>query len=507
MNLNKDLIAKLKEDLVQANWTVDSVQETLGEAASQALSREQRIPALVELESDHDSSAVKALTWLFILAQPLNVETLNEVLPQLGCAGAQQLGLVDSDGERATALVDLRPHQAQIGQTQSVYDWWIVSDQSETQTGRPLTAGHVLGIGSATLSLLRMTVRDQVDSALDLGCGCGIQALYLSTHAQRVVATDISQRACDFTRFNAALNQREIEVRQGSLFEPVAGEAFQLITSNPPFVITPQSVRQDNLWQYRDGGMDRDNLIATVTSEGPSYLVPGGMLQMLANWEVVADEPWQHHPDKWLKKAQETAGPLQAWVVQRDLLDCSQYAELWMRDSLGQSASREKWEEYYRLWLKDFATANVQAVGMGFMAIHRLPEDRQDQQGILCQYLPEGQLPDGRAVLQALNNIELPQDWQNKSLTRAEDVREERYFIPGDQDPQMIRLTQGAGMGRAFLVSSEIAAIVGVAQGELTLATVFQALSALTGTSAEQIEQQARQQLPDLLQAGMVEWT
>lgn len=144
---------------------------------------------------------------------------------------------------------------------------------------------------------------------------------------------------------------------------------------------------------------------------------------------------------------------------------------------------------------------------MGFMAIRRMPSGQEEAGSqVLAQYLPEGQLPDGSAVLQALDNLQLPEDWQKKALQRAQDVREERYFIPGDQDPQMIRLTQGAGMGRAFLVSSQVAAIVGVAQGELTLETVFQALSALTGTSAEDIEEQAKQQLPELLQAGMVKW-
>jgi len=82
-----------------------------------------------------------------------------------------------------------------------------------------------------------------VGTALDLGCGCGIQALYLATHAGRVVATDLSSRACALTQFNAALNEAVIDVREGSLFEPVEGETFDLIVTNPPFVITPDSVR------------------------------------------------------------------------------------------------------------------------------------------------------------------------------------------------------------------------------------------------------------------------
>ena len=41
------------------------------------------------------------------------------------------------------------------------------------------------------------------------------------------------------TRLNAALNEVEVDVRDGSFFEPVAGERFDLIATNPPFVISP----------------------------------------------------------------------------------------------------------------------------------------------------------------------------------------------------------------------------------------------------------------------------
>ena len=69
------------------------------------------------------------------------------------------------------------------------------------------------------------TVRGQVERALDLGTGSGIQALVARSHAAEVVATDVNGRALDLARFNARLNGRDgIEFRGGSLFEPVAGE-------------------------------------------------------------------------------------------------------------------------------------------------------------------------------------------------------------------------------------------------------------------------------------------
>ena len=79
-------------------------------------------------------------------------------------------------------------------------------------------------------------------ATLDLGTGCGIQALLSAKHSERVVATDVNARALAFARFNAALNGIDsIEFRHGDLFEPVDGERFGLVVANPPYVISPDS--------------------------------------------------------------------------------------------------------------------------------------------------------------------------------------------------------------------------------------------------------------------------
>ncbi|MBF1232890.1 MAG: methyltransferase, partial [Isoptericola variabilis] len=270
------------------------------------------------------------------------------------------------------ALFDLRPHAASL--PGGDHEWWVASDLGEVQTGKPLADDHVLGIGGATLTLLEMTVRERVESALDVGCGCGIQALYLATHADRVVATDLSSRACALTQFNAALNEAVIDVREGSLFEPVEGETFDLIVTNPPFVITPDSVRgAAGLLEYRDGGMDRDNLIRAVLRGAPACMNEGGTLQMLANWEIPVDRnpdtQWSWRVDSWLDGL-----PVDAWVVQRDVLDPARYVDMWIRDSGGQLMARADYERAFTSWLADFRSAGTGAIGMGFVALRRLDE-------------------------------------------------------------------------------------------------------------------------------------
>ena len=85
----------------------------------------------------------------------------------------------------------------------------------------------VPGIQSPSVTLAKLAVRRRIRRALDLGTGCGIQALLAAKHAEHVVATDVNPRALSFAAFNARLNGVEnIEFRLGNSFEPVAGERF-----------------------------------------------------------------------------------------------------------------------------------------------------------------------------------------------------------------------------------------------------------------------------------------
>src|SRR5699024_6993266 len=203
------------------------------------------------------------------------------------------------------ATIDLSPYEATDDAGE--ISWWIASDRSELATGTALGPEHVLGVGGASLTLARITPRTRVGRVLDVGCGGGIQALHASRHADHVVATDLSERALAFAEFNAALNGIEIELRQGSLLEPVRGESFDLIVSNPPFVITPRSSDEQGAWVYRDGGRAGDALLGELLEQLPQHLLPGGRIVMLGNWEISAaddaDGDWDAHPRRWLEPA------------------------------------------------------------------------------------------------------------------------------------------------------------------------------------------------------------
>src|SRR5205085_1274823 len=104
----------------------------------------------------------------------------------------------------------------------------------------PPRADVVMPVSPSSRELARFAVPAAGGRALDLGTGCGAVALHLAARAAAVVATDFNPRAVTAAAFNAAFERRDnVEVREGSWFDPVRGEAFDRIVSNPPFVITP----------------------------------------------------------------------------------------------------------------------------------------------------------------------------------------------------------------------------------------------------------------------------
>ena len=313
---------------------------------------------------------VAVLTALFMLGEPVGAAALETALPRTGVAGALAIGLVvptqSASGEQRYApAVDLRPHEAE--DAHGSVRWWVASDLGELVTGQALAPDHVLGIGRAGLTLAALTPRKPVETALDLGVGCGIQTLYLLRHVRQVVATDISVRALEFTAFNVALagvDSARVQLRQGNLLEPVAGQRFDLIVSNPPFVITPPSVRQAGLplMEYRDAG---GPILPALVRGLEDHLNPDGVAVMLGNWEHREGTSWRTSVNQWIGKS------LDAWIIQREVQDPVEYAAMWLRDGgLTPERSGVAFENALAAWQEDFDSRQVSGVGMGYLVFH-----------------------------------------------------------------------------------------------------------------------------------------
>ena len=340
-----------------------------------------------------------------------------------------------------------------------------------------------------------------VDLALDLGTGCGIQALHAARHATTVIATDISERALELARFNAELNGvTNIQFRLGSLFEPVAGERYGHVVSNPPFVITPRSAEGVPAYEYRDGGMVGDALVASVIKDVEAHLVPGGVAQLLGNWEYGAQDGLAR-VEQWVRFT-----GLDAWVVERERQDVEQYAETWIRD--GGTRPGPEFDRLYEAWLDDFATRGVTHVGFGYITLRRPvfggPTLRRFE-------VLDGPL--GGSLGERVDALLTAHDWlaarddaalAREPLTVAPDVTEQRHYWPGDEHPTVMDLRQGSGFSRTVPLGTALAAVVGACDGSLPVGVICAAVAELLEVDAGELTAEVLPQVRELVLTGLL---
>ncbi|GAB3605946.1 methyltransferase [Conyzicola nivalis] len=494
------LIALLRDDLFAARYTAETVDSLWGADAASALRRGQREPARRAVVT---AGGVGALATVFVLGLPVPAARLAAALPTLGVDGALALGLVRLDGENAVPLVDLRPHG--FVDEFGAGSWWIASDLGEAALRRAIPENHVLGVGGASMTLAGLMVGTKVDRVLDLGTGCGIQALHAARHARHVIATDISGRALELARFNAELNGvGTIEFRAGSLYEPVAGETFDQIVSNPPFVITPRGEGVPS-YEYRDGGLVGDALVASVISDAATHLAPGGVAQLLGNWEYRDGTDAFDRVAAWL----DGTG-LDAWIVEREVQDAALYAETWIRDG-GILPRTDEFDALYAAWLDDFAARGVTGIGFGYVTLRRPVSGAPTLRRMERLHGGLGNNPAGLGVHVAstLAAHDLQASLSDTELARtafvvAGDVTEERHYWPGDEDPTVMDLRQGAGFGRTFPLGTALAPVVGACDGELPLGAICSAVAQLLEVDGDELLAEVLPSVRELLTTGFL---
>jgi len=120
---------------------------------------------------------------------------------------------------------------------------------------------------------------------LDLGTGSGALALAIkrARPAAEVIAVDASDAALAVARGNASALGLEVGWRLGSWFAAVAGERFEVVVSNPPYVAhgDPHLGQDDLRFEPRaalDGGIDGLDAIRCIVAGAAAHLTPGGWL-------------------------------------------------------------------------------------------------------------------------------------------------------------------------------------------------------------------------------------
>ncbi|WP_283139434.1 DUF7059 domain-containing protein [Rhizohabitans arisaemae] len=477
--MNSDLPVRLREVFAGADYTIDGVRGRLGDTAARALSREEIVPAL---RATGDGDALATLIRLFWLQVPVPSDRARRVLPVDELAAC---GLVDRDGERVRAAVHIQPWD-DLG--------YVVSDLKVRPGDPPLRPDHVVGAGGASANLAQLVTRDKVESAFDLGTGCGVQVLHLAGRAGSVTASDVNPRALELARMSWALSGVEgVEALQGSLFEPVADRRFDLIVTNPPFVISPSA-----RLTYREAGLPGDGLSREIVLRAPDRLNPGGRCHLLANWLHVRGADWRDRVGGWLAE-----GGCDGWVVQRDVQDPAEYVELWLRDSCDQGTP--EYRRRYDEWLAWFDELDVTGVGFGWITLHaagsldpvvRVEELRQRVE------LPVGGYVDD--VLTAMGTAHRIGDEELLAARprTAEGVVEERSGQPGAEDPERITLRQTRHLMRSVQVGTVEASLAGVCDGTLPLRPLLEAIAELTEEDPGELTARAPEVIRSLVAEG-----
>jgi SAM-dependent methyltransferase len=437
---------RVRAALDGAGWSVESLDDLLGVTARAHLDRDELAPVL---RRTSDGSPLATLARLFVAGVPVSPD-------------AARLAGVPASWLRGDGTAAVRLQAVEHGGVEVT----VPHDPGRAATG--IEAEQVLGVGAASLTLAAATPRRRVGRVLDVGSGCGIQAMLAEDHASAVVATDRNPRAVGFTRLAAGLAGIDIDAREGDLLAPVAGDRFDLVVSNPPFVVSPTA-----RYTYRDAGLDADEVCRRLVHDLPAALAPGGIAVLLVNWLHVEGEDGNDRVRSWF----DGTG-CDGWVVQRELAAPEDYVTAWLRDT----DEGVRFDEFYEAWLDWFEQRRVDAVAFGVLAM------RQRASGPTSVVIDDVQQPvaatwgdeviDHFARRDALAGDLLEVCWRLRDDVRLHQaaVRDEDGWAVESQ-----RLQQSAGVRWSGGTDDHGAALLAACDGTMPLRTLFSLLAAGAG--------------------------
>jgi len=272
------------------------------------------------------------------------------------------------------------------------------------------------GAGQA---LLHFTVRRPCRNAFDLGSGCGIQSFAAARH----------------------------------------GERFDLIVSNPPFLISPS-----RRYQYRDSGLAGDEFCRGLIRQAPDLLEEGGFFQICLDWTHYRGMDWKERLAGWFD-----GSGCDVWVLRNQTEDPAAYAEHWIRDTEAEDA--EPRVQLAGQWLDCYESRGIEAFSTGWIAMRRC--------GTRSNWLRFDEAPERTiepfgevvATVLALNDFLQDGDLIEQRLRLAPEVRldhrsrwEEGRWIPVSTGIALARLDGRGTLGEVF---AEIAGALGKPREEI----------------------------------------
>ncbi len=483
---DQDDFGRLLDLLTRVGYMDSSVLDTIGINDLPAIKGNNH-PLL--LERTNTGSPLHTLIRLFLMEMPVENSILKKAIQPMTFESWEQAGLVHCRAKEVIASVKLLPFQNLV----LAFDL-----NSIMQT--PLRENYVMGIGSSTITLSNLIIRRQSRRTLDLGAGCGVHAFLAAPHSDHTVAVDINPRAVQLAQFNAKLNAiTKIEWLQGDFFEPVAGQKFDLVVSNPPFVISPET-----RFIYRDGGMEADSVTRRIVREVPGFLHKGGFCQILCNWAETKGKDWQKRLEKWF----EGTG-CDAWVMRSESLTAATYASTWIKHT--EFFDQEtKFAERFRKWMAYYEKLGIESVGAGLITMRkaegkanwfRADESPKKMLGPCGESIAKGfELRDFLETVRDDNTL------LNSRLHHSADIRLEQQLEPAEQGWKTTGSFISLAKGFAYKGNSDplIANLLIKCNGQKPLKDLIPDMAASLGADPEQIAPTLCRLIRKLIEQGFL---
>ena len=385
------------------------------------------IPLL--LRCTNGGTALETFIRLFLIEVPVEAGKVRHSIQPMALETWIDGGLIHIEKDTVVARIKLLPFQN-----------LLVAFDLDRRLFAERAQDYVMGIGRSSITLANLTVRRHSHSTLDLGTGCGIQALLAARHSDLVLAVDRNPRAVQIAAFNAKLNGfANIECREGDLFAPVKGETFNLIISNPPFVISPEM-----RYIYRDSEMEADQICQTIVRQAPGFLREGGFCQILCNWAEYSGQDWKERLSGWFGGTD-----CDVWIMRSETRNVAAYASTWIRHTERQEP--EEYAQNFVEWMNYYERLGIGAVGAGSIVMRR---SRDRKNWFRAEDVPEKMLgPCGDHIVRRFESQDFLDSVHEDSLllhTRllvSPDVRLERRSMPSPEgwveEAAQLRLAQG----------------------------------------------------------------
>jgi methylase of polypeptide subunit release factors len=467
--------------LRNVGYSEPAVHELLGEDAystgeDDAIAAERRLPA------DRLATVVR----LFFLQLPVSTDDAVRALGRPGVDAIETIGLA-AVGDDVVPRVRILP----IGRLLVTADGFAQGDDP---------ADYVALYTPTSRLCDSLTPRPRVARALDVGTGSGVHALLAASHAEQVVATDVNERALAFTELNASLNGlTNVECRRGSLFEPVAGETFDLITCNAPYVVSPE-----HRWAYRDSGLQADEFSQRVVRDAAAHLADGGFATLLVSW-LAEDED---EPDERVVEWAEQTG-CDSWILSTWEADPLEHASEWnvhLADDPGAlGGALDEWTDY-------FERLGVRWISEGAVLLHSRPgggEARVDSIDADDVGVADEQIRRAFAARARLSDLDGDDELREQRLSV-----EMAFWMEQELEPRRgrvaivdTRIQLSEGTSTAVEVGSGVLDVVASLDGRTQLGDVIDTVAdrlGLTGTELARLEDDALDATHELLELGVL---